>query len=207
MKAKISTTIAILATLLSVGTGTVQAADSGAWLVRARAVHIDPADKSDPVGGTGAADRIGVSGKTIPEVDISYFFTRNVAAELVLTYPQRHTVYLDHKSIGTFRHLPPTLLAQYHFAPGNTVNPYVGAGVNWTTFSKNNLLNGGASLEHDSIGLALQAGADVRLDNQWSLNFDVKKVRLRSDVLIGGVKASRVKVDPVLLGAGFGYRF
>ena len=201
------TIAAMIATVLSLGAGTATAADSGSWLVRARAVHINPADKSDPVGGTGASDRISVSGKTIPEVDISYFVTPNVSAELVLTYPQKHNVYLDGKDIGTFRHLPPTLLAQYHFMPDAAFSPYVGAGVNWTTFSKNKLLAGGASLEHDSIGLAVQAGADVRLDKQWSLNFDVKKVQIRSDVLIGGAKASRAKVDPVLLGVGVGYRF
>jgi outer membrane protein len=177
------------------------------WLVRARAVHIDPADKSDPVAGVGASDRIGVSSKTIPEVDISYFFTPNIAAELVLTYPQKHDVYLDGKSIGTFRHLPPSLLAQYHFMPGAQIDPYVGAGVNWTTFSKNKLLGGAGSLEHDSVGLAVQVGVDVKLTGNWSLNFDVKKIRLRSDVLIGGAKASAVRVDPVLLGVGVGYRF
>jgi outer membrane protein len=177
------------------------------WLVRARAVHIDPADKSDPVAGTGAADRLSVSSKTIPEVDISYFFTPNIAAELVLTYPQKHDVHLDGQSIGTFRHLPPTLLAQYHFMPGAQFDPYVGAGVNWTTFSKNKLLGGAASLEHDSMGLAVQAGVDVKLSGNWSLNFDVKKIRLRSDVLIGGAKASAVRVDPLLVGVGIGYRF
>ena len=177
------------------------------WLVRARAVHIDPADKSDPLAGVGASDRLSVSSRTIPEVDISYFFTQHIAAELVLTYPQKHDVYLDGKSIGTFRHLPPTLLAQYHFLPGAQFDPYVGAGVNWTTFSKNRLLNGAASLEHDSVGLAVQAGVDVKLTGSWSLNLDVKKMRLRSDVLIGGVKASAVRVDPVLLGLGVGYRF
>lgn len=177
------------------------------WLVRARAVHIDPADKSDPVAGTGAADRLSVSSKTIPEVDISYFFTPNIAAELVLTYPQKHDVHLDGQSIGTFRHLPPTLLAQYHFMPGAQFDPYVGAGVNWTTFSKNKLLGGAASLEHDSVGLAVQAGVDVKLSGNWSLNFDVKKIRLRSDVLIGGAKASAVRVDPLLVGVGIGYRF
>jgi outer membrane protein len=177
------------------------------WLVRARAVHIDPADKSDPLGGTGAADRLSVSSKTIPEFDISYFVTPHIAAELVLTYPQKHDVYLDGKSIGTFRHLPPTLMAQYHFTPESTFSPYLGAGVNWTTFSKNKLLNGSASLEHDSIGLALQAGADWKIDRNWSLNFDVKKLQLRSDVMVAGVKVSKVKVDPVLIGVGVGYRF
>lgn len=177
------------------------------WLVRARAVHIDPADKSDPVGGTGASDRLHVSDKWIPEVDISYFFTPHWAAELILTYPQKHTVTLDGAAIGSFKHLPPTLTAQYHFLPGATIDPYVGAGVNYTLLSKVKLLNGGARLEHDSVGLALQAGADFRIDDRWSVNVDVKKVQIRSDVEIGGARASRVKVDPLLLGVGLGYRF
>jgi outer membrane protein len=203
MKRAVLAVIATTAAML----GANAFAEATPWLVRARAVHIDPADKSDPVAGAGAADRIGVSSKTIPEIDISYFATPNIAAELVLTYPQKHDVYLDGKSIGTFKHLPPTLLAQYHFTPGEQFSPYVGLGVNWTTFSKNKLLAGKGSLEHDSFGLAVQAGFDVKLDQHWSLNVDVKKLQLRSDVLIGGAKASKAKVDPVLFGLGLGYRF
>jgi outer membrane protein len=207
MKRAVLAAIAITAGMLA-GQAVAQSTDSGAnWQVRARAVHIDPADKSDPVAGTGAPDRIGVEDRTIPEIDIAYFFTPHFAAELVLTYPQKHEVYLDGQGIGTFRHLPPTLLAQYHFSPGSTVSPYVGLGVNWTTFSKNRLLGDQASLEHDSLGLAAQAGIDFRLDRNWSLNVDVKKVQIRSDVLIGGVKASKARVDPVLFGVGVGYRF
>ena len=177
------------------------------WLVRVRAVHIDPADKSDPVGGSGASNRLHVSDKWIPEVDISYFFTPHWAAELILTYPQKHTVTLDGASIGTFKPLPPTLTAQYHLLPGASIDPYVGAGVNYTLLSKVKLLNGAARLEHDSVGLALQAGADFRIDARWSFNVDLKKVQIRSDVDIGGARASRVKVDPLLLGVGLGYRF
>lgn len=184
-----------------------QAAAQSPWLVRARAVHISPANESAPVGGVGATDRLHVSDKTIPEVDISYFFTPNLAAELVLTYPQKHDVTLDGAKIGTFKHLPPTLSAQYHFMPASTVQPYLGAGVNYTTMSKVDLLNGAGTLEHDSWGWSLQAGVDVRLDQHWSLNLDVKKVQIRSDVMIGGARASTVKVDPVLLGIGLGYRF
>ena len=198
--------LAVLAVSISM-TSVAASAQTSPWQVRARAVHIDPSDKSEPLAGIGASDRIGVSDKTIPEIDISYFFTPNFAAELVLTYPQKHDVYLDGKTIGTFKHLPPSLLAQYHFMPGATVSPYIGAGINWTTFSSNKILNGQGSLEHDSWGLALQAGVDYKLSQNWSLNFDVKKLQLRSDVLIGGVKASKVKVDPVLIGVGVGYRF
>jgi outer membrane protein len=194
-------------TLASSATASAQELQDSHWLVRARAVHIDTANKSDPIGGVGASDRLHVSDKTIPEVDITYFYTPNWAAELILTYPQKHTVTLDGTSIGTFRHLPPTLTAQYHFLPGAVFNPYVGAGVNYTLLSKVNLLGGAARLEHDSVGLALQAGVDFQIDSHWSINVDVRKLQLRSDVAISGVQASRVKLDPVLFGVGVGYRF
>lgn len=182
-------------------------AEQSPWLVRARAVHLDPADKSDPVGGVGASDRITVSSKTIPEVDISYFFTPNIAAELVLTYPQKHDVMLDGANIGTFKHLPPVLSLQYHFMPEAQFSPYVGAGINYTNISKVKLLGGAATLEHSSWGLAVQAGVDFKIDKNWSVNLDVKKVQIRSDVMSGGATISKVKVDPLLVGVGVGYRF
>ncbi|MFM9435145.1 outer membrane protein [Janthinobacterium sp. CG_23.3] len=182
-------------------------AQQSPWLVRARAVHLNPADKSDPIAGVGRSDLLSVSSKTIPEVDISYFFTPNIAAELVLTYPQKHDVMLDGSKIGTFKHLPPTLSMQYHFLPDAQLNPYLGAGINYTNISKVKLLNGAAELEHSSWGLAVQAGVDFKLDKNWSLNLDIKKVQIRSDVMIGGQRVSAVKIDPLLIGVGVGYRF
>ena len=73
--------------------------------------------------------------------------------------------------------------------------------------SKVRLLDGAGDLENDSWGLALQAGVDFKLDRNWSVNVDVKKVQIRSDVFVGGARASKVKVDPVLFGVGLGYRF
>lgn len=182
-------------------------AEESPWLVRARATHLNPADKSAPVGGVGAADRVSVESRTIPELDISYFFSPNIAAELVLTYPQKHSVYLDGKEIGTFKHLPPTLLAQYHFVPGGQFSPYVGAGVNLTRLSSVKLLGGTGDLESHSVGLALQAGVDFKIDKNWSLNLDIKRVNIRSDVMAGGAAISALKVDPILASIGVGYRF
>jgi outer membrane protein len=166
-----------------------------------------PADKSDPIGGVGAADIIHVNEKTIPEVDISYFFSPNWAAELVLTYPQKQDVTLNGTNIGSFKHLPPTLTVQYHFTPAATVSPYVGAGVNYTRIFGVDLLNGAGHLDNSSVGLALQAGVDFKLDKNWLLNLDVKKVQIRSDVSVSGMQVSRVKIDPWLVGIGVGYRF
>lgn len=184
-----------------------QQVQEGSWLVRMRAVQLDPANKSDPVGGTGAANLITLNSKAMPELDISYFFTPNWAAELILTYPQKRKVSLDGAQIGTFKNLPPTLLMQYHFTPEKTISPYVGAGINYTRISSVKLLGGAGQLENSSVGLALQAGVDFKIDKKWSLNLDVKKVQIRSDVLAGGAQISAVKIDPWLIGVGVGYRF
>lgn len=202
--------IAALVMLLSAAAGSqalAQQVQEGPWLVRVRAVHLDPANKSDPVGGTGAANRLTIDSKTIPEFDISYFFTPNWAAELVLTYPQKQRVYLDGSDIGSFKHLPPTLTLQYHFTPEKTFSPYVGAGINYTRISRVHLLSGAANLESSSVGPALQAGMDYKINRNWSLNLDVKKVYIRSDVNTAAGAISQVKIDPWLIGVGIGYRF
>jgi outer membrane protein len=62
-------------------------------------------------------------------------------------------------------------------------------------------------LEHHSTGLALQAGGDYAIDRNWSLNLDVKRIRIRSDVTVSGAVVSAVKVDPTLVAFGLGYRF
>jgi len=177
------------------------------WLVRVRAVNLSPENKSDQVGGTGASDRITINNKVIPEFDISYFFTPNIAAELVLTYPQKQDVRLDGNKIGTFKHLPPTLTLQYHFMPEAAFSPYVGAGINYTRISSVNLA-GGLQLDSSSFGGALQIGADYKINKNWLINFDIKKVQISSDVkTASGAKVSNVKIDPWLIGVGVGYRF
>ena len=192
---------AALCALVS-GAAVAQTATEGPWMVRARAVHLNSAN--DDSTGLGLA----LNNKWMPEVDISYFFNKNMALELVLTVPQKHTLSSSviGGDIGTLKHLPPTLLAQYHF-DANGFKPYVGAGVNYTRFSNVNVLSGGASIEKDSWGPALQVGVDIPLGGNLYLNVDVKKVYIRTDVFAGSANLGTFKVDPVLFGLGLGWRF
>lgn len=192
---------AVAIAALSVAALTPAMAQETPWQVRVRAVNIDPANKTDK------GMDLAVNAKLIPEVDISYFFTPNIAAELILTYPQKHNVKLNGGVIGSLRHLPPTLTAQYHFMPNDTaIRPYVGAGINYTNFSSVDLPSG-LNVKRGSWGWALQAGMDIPLNKQWSLNVDVKKVQIRADVTSAGSTVETLKVDPLLIGVGLGYRF
>jgi outer membrane protein len=186
---------------LTTGAALAQSAE-GPWMVRARAVSLQSANGDD----TGLG--LSINNKIIPEIDVSYFFTKNVAAELILTVPQQHTLSASAAGgeIGTLKHLPPTLLLQYHFdAPG--YKPYVGAGVNFTRFSDVDLTVAGAEIKSTSTGGALQVGVDVPVGKNLYLNFDVKKVYIGTEVYLGGVKQGTFKVDPLLVGVGLGWRF
>jgi outer membrane protein len=178
-------------------------ADQGPWMVRARAVNLDMANKDS----TGLG--LSVDNKTIPEIDVSYFINKNVAVELVLTVPQKQTVSSSALAadIGSFKHLPPTVTLQYHFDNFTGFTPYVGAGVNYTKITQTNLLNGDATLDSHSWGSAFQAGVDFPIDKNLSFNIDVKKVNLKTDVYVSGVNSGTLKLNPLLVGVGIGYRY
>lgn len=182
------------------------AQDTGNWLVRARALNL----QSENGDSTGLD--LSINDKTFLEVDISYFFTPNLAAELILTYPQKHTLRSGDTVIGSLKHLPPTLTMQYHFTGISGFRPYVGAGVNYTRFSSVHFVPAvdaalDPSVKKNSFGFALQAGFDVPMGGGWVFNADIKKVQLDTEVKSGSTKVGTFTVDPLLLSLGVGKRF
>lgn len=176
-------------------------ASEGDMLVRVRAVHLNW-NNSSTIAGLAAQN------KTIPEVDLSYFFTNNIAAELVLTYPQKVDVNLGATPIGSLKALPPTLTVQYHFMPDSaSFRPYVGAGINYTNFSGYSLGGGTITGSSSSFGGALQAGFDVPLTSSMSLNVDIKKVYIKNDLKTAAGPLTTLKLDPLLIGVGLGWKF
>jgi outer membrane protein len=189
------------------------AASPDQWMVRVRALKMNPANESDAIPSLGVpADAIHVDDKVFPEVDISYFFNSNLALELILTYPQKHDVTLSGAKIGSVKHLPPTLTVQWHFHPTPTVTPYIGAGLNYTRFSSVSL-NAGPGLDLDleksSTGFAYQLGLDLEVGKNRFINFDWKKVNIESDVILksNGSKVSHINIDPDLFSIGYGWKF
>lgn len=194
-----------LAAAASLVTPLLAQAQNSPWLVRVRAVNLDSANKD----GTGLG--LSVNDKVIPEVDISYFFSPNLAAELILTYPQKHTIYSNGTEIGSLKHLPPTLTVQYHF-PMGAFKPYVGAGLNYTRFSNVEFAPAivtalQPSIDKNSFGLAVQAGADYEISKNIYLNLDIKWAQIRTEVSSFGAAAGKFKVDPLLVGVGVGWKF
>lgn len=194
-------------------------AEAGDWMARIRAVHVGWAQESGSVAALAVpVNGIQLEKKIVPEVDIAYFLARNLAVELILTYPQKHMVRVTQSAAGAFdagslKELPPALTLQYHFAPDAQFRPYVGAGFNYTTFSgvdlaPLNAVSGGvASIDRTNFGGVLQAGFDVKVGTNSYINFDVKKVYIQTDLALNGAKLSTIKGDPLLVGIGYGFKF
>ncbi|MEE7491572.1 OmpW/AlkL family protein [Methylobacterium oryzae CBMB20] len=192
----------------------LRVSDWSPWLVRVRALGVlpDPGARLSagraPMAGAG----VGITDSAIPELDISYFFTRNIAAELILGVT-RHGIQgagtLAGTRIGSTWILPPTLTLQYHFDGFGPLKPYIGAGVNYSIFFGERERSGFTGFRlSNSVAPALQAGFDYMLDAHWGLNVDVKKLFLDTKVkLNAGAIRGRVDIDPWIVGAGITYKF
>ena len=206
---RIKTLVAAMAALASLAPIAAQAQSSGEnpWMVRVRAV-----DLLWQNGQTGAVQSLDVKAKNqvIPEFDVSYFFTKNIAAELVLTYPQTIQIDAGGSKLGTIKALPPSLVLQYHFTDFGAFKPYVGAGVNYTIFSsRNNLGNGAYSVDNSSFGAVGQIGMDYMFDKNWGLNVDVKYATMATNVTTtsNGANAGKLTLNPWMPAVGVTYKF
>lgn len=214
MKTLLLATVGVLAVA---GFSAPSFADPGDWQFRLRAISVDPEEGADIAAIGGDVD---ISTQVVPEFDITYFFTDNIAAELILGVTP-HDVNANGTAVGDLdlgnvTLLPPTLTIQYHFNPNGQIRPYAGVGVNYTLFFNEDLPNGSAldSIDYDpSLGFALQAGADYMLNERWFLNADLKKVWINTDVTIdattalSAVVSADVDIDPWIFGVGIGWRY
>ena len=175
------------------------------WMVRGRAIAVVPQeDASLSIGGN-----VEIDNTVVPELDITYFFDKNWSTELILAVtPHDVTATAGNIDLGSVWLLPPTLTLQYHFDTDESWKPYLGAGINYTRFFNADKGPAIASIDYESsIGPALQAGFDVPLQEDWYLNFDVKKIWVNTDVRVNGTINADVDIDPWVVGIGLGYRF
>lgn len=198
--------VGLMAAAGLLGASAVQADELSPYMVRVRAVNVGFTGNGLDVGG---GNTVKAQDTVIPEVDLSYFFTRNIAAELVLTTPQDVKVNLNGTQIGTVQALPPSLVLQYHFTDMGAFKPYIGAGVNYTVFYKrDNILGGAVHVDNSSTGFVAQVGVDYALTRNVSLNVDVKYVQMSTNVTTaGGTSLGKLDLNPITAGVGVGYRF
>ncbi|WP_105190155.1 OmpW/AlkL family protein [Pseudoalteromonas sp. T1lg48] len=209
---------------LLLGTSSLAHANLSNLSINVGAINVNPDSEvskldQDPTLG------LNVDDDTQLGITIDYALNDNWVLELIAATPFSHDVDgragLKGASIGEVKHLPPTLLGQYHFGQaGDKFRPFVGAGINYTIFFdeeagqdlKTVLGTNDVDVElDDSLGLAAQVGFNYALDKNWGLHGMVSYMDIDSDasVYANGVKALTVdiKIDPVVAMFGVRYSF
>ncbi|MBK1851047.1 MULTISPECIES: OmpW/AlkL family protein [unclassified Marinobacter] len=220
-----------------------QAFEGGDFILRAGAVHVAPDDSSDviKVGGApifGADARVSVDTNTQLGIRATYMFTSNLGVGVLGATPFKHNIngagdLYGAGKLGETKHLPPTLTLQYFpMHSSSALQPFVGVGVNYTTFFETkttSTLDGavaatvplaGATTElelDDSVGVAFEAGVDYMLSENFGLNAAIWWADINTDAtvkvydgagnFVTNADTFEVEIDPMVYMVGFTYKF
>lgn len=189
----------------------VEIYEQNPWMIRVRAITVVP-DASANLGIAGAS--VDVSKSVMPELDVTYFFTKNIALEVVAAFsPHSVTGTGTIEPLGKLMHtllLPPVATLQYHFTDFGAFKPYIGVGVNYTWFLDQSLKQPALVTGHisNSVGVVGNVGFDYMIDRHWGLNLDLKYVDMQPNVSFNnGAITGKVKINPWIVGTGVTYKF
>nr|WP_289055784.1 OmpW family outer membrane protein [uncultured Psychrobacter sp.] len=189
------------------------AVPAGTWTVAAGAHYVDP--KSDN-GTLNNGLSVDVDGDVRPTISGEYFIADNVGVELLAAIPFHHDITLTdangNEVDAKTQHLPPTLSVQYHFDGYNmpmNLKPFVGVGVNYTTFFKERVyLGNGNDLElDDSVGVAGHIGLDIPYAPTESFRIDARYMDIKTDASLNDSDLGEVDISPWVYGVAFVKQF
>ena len=214
--------------LLALVAAPALANEPGTWILRGGVGTVQPDSNNLTFTDEGETVVIDVDNGTSMTMSATYMFNRNWAFDIFGALPFEHDIKatmfiadigVETVKIGDTKQVPPTFSFQYHFVPDADFQPYIGLGVNWTTFFDTDLVDEFADggLEKlkldDSIGLAAQVGGDWSISDHWVFNLDVRYADIETDAsitgpdIVGKEKIGTVKIDPWVYAVNLGYRF
>jgi outer membrane protein len=213
--------IGVLAAAVMAIAPAAQAFEAGDFIVRAGAAHVAPDASSDVITSGGAAvlgsnTRVDVDSNTQLGLRATYMFTSNLGLGLLAATPFKHNISGagDIASLGKIaeiKHLPPTLTLQYFpMHSSSALQPFVGVGVNYTTFFEEKTVGALEGLDiklDDSVGVAFEAGVDYMLSENFGLNAAVWWADIDTEAKVETLDKFEVEIDPMVYMVGFTYKF
>ncbi|MGY4876792.1 OmpW/AlkL family protein [Vreelandella aquamarina] len=202
-------TAGIAATVMTASTQAM-AYGQGDFFTRFGAANVDPKNDNGTLDTALGALDVDVEDKTEFAFTLGYRFHDKIGVELLAALPFKHDIELNGGNIASTKHLPPTLTVQYYPLGGteSRVQPYVGAGLNYTIFDDESVDIDGVSLDlDDSWGAAGQVGLDLIIDDNWALNAAAWYIDIDTDATVAGASAGTVSIDPLVVMGGLSYRF
>lgn len=181
-----------------------QAVEKGDWIIQAGVGMVDPKSDNGTVASVDSGTSLIITGE--------YMLSDNLGVEVLASWPFTHDIKLaaDGTKVGETKHLPPTFSLKYHFMPAEAFKPYLGLGLNYTTFFDESTTGplAGTSLKlDDSFGVAAQAGFDYAFSDNMMLNIEARWINIETDASIDGVFLETVEIDPLVWGISLGWKF
>lgn len=180
------------------------AQSAGTWTLGVGVHQVDPQSDS-------GVDGLDVDSSVRPTITGEYFIADNLGIEVLAALPFEHDIDVDGAgTVGSTKQLPPTVSLQYHFNSAGTVSPFIGAGLNYTTFFSEDTEGAlqGADLKlDDSWGLAAHAGLDFAIGQKGAIRIDVRWIDIDADASVNGAKLGTVEIDPLVYGAAYVFKF
>ena len=215
--------LALAAAMSAAAAASAQSA--GSWMVKAGINQITPKVDSGNVSAPALpGTKVDVGSDTQPILNIDYMLTDNISAELDLGLPYKHELtgagaIQGTGKLGTAEVLPPTVFIQYRFFnPTSVVRPYAGLGLTYAYFQKETgsgeltaVLNTGGPATtfqlKNKFAASFQLGATVAINARWFADVAVVKTLLKTRATYSTGQTQDVKLDPLAIGVGVGYRF
>ncbi|MCI5212224.1 MAG: OmpW family protein [Candidatus Electrothrix sp. ATG2] len=235
---KVGVTALVLGMSCGMSTTTMAAHKAGDILLRVGAVSVMPDTESGAVSGLPDGinnAQVDVDDNAQLSLTATYMLTNNLGLELLAATPFTHDIEgagdIEGIAVGETMHLPPTLSLQYHFGGSDSMfNPYVGVGLNVTMFFSEEVdgqlvdtlntlptiaaLGGIHSVDMEldpSIGLAAQAGVDVKVAENWYVNAAVWYIDIGTTAELttdlGTTHEVDVDIDPWVVNLAVAYKF
>lgn len=159
----------------------------------------------------------------VPTLAVEYFVTPHVSIETICCVTQHDVTGTGPLAgaglVSNANIVPATVTAKYHFGSAGGISPYIGAGPTYFIFiderpgSTVRALGATRQTLGDSLGIALQAGVDIPVnDRGLSVSLDAKRYWVSTTARwfnAGGTEIlqTRHRLDPWVLSAGIAYRF
>ncbi len=219
------TTLVVALALLA---GAAQAYEAGDMVLRGGFTTVAPDASSSELALNNSAiagSEADVDDGSALGITFVYMMTDKIGLEVLAATPFSHDISADTGALGLgtvdageTKHLPPTVSVQYFPAANDSAfQPYVGAGVNYTVFFDEDVSGtlegvlGSGDLDLDaSFGLAVQAGFDYALDDNWVVNVGVWWIDIDTDATFtfgSDQLTTDVEIDPWVYSLSIGYRF
>ena len=201
--------LASLAAAVSLAAAPAMAQSKGDWTVSAGVHQVAP--KSNNGSLAGGTLKVDVDSDIKPTITGEYFIADNLGIEVLAALPFKHDININGLGrVGSTKHLPPVVSLQYHFNSAGKVSPFLGAGLNYTTFFSEDTTGAlaGSKLKlEDSWGLAAHAGVDFAIGEKGALRVDLRWIDIDSKVKLNGEKIGTVNIDPLAYGVSYVFKF